>query len=153
MACPYVRAIEYFDRYLAQLPLSDSGTGRVLRLRAALDAVGLAGDVALDRDVVASFEPSARTHGLEHGVVVTWSPAGGGPFPTFHGSLSIAAKSPKASTISLEGGYQPPLGAIGKAFDAAVGHKIAESTADDLLKIIGERIELDFSTDEPHLSR
>jgi hypothetical protein len=53
----------------------------------------------------------------------------------------------------LEGGYEPPLGAIGKAFDAAIGHKIAESTADDLLNVIGERIEHDFATDEPHLSR
>jgi hypothetical protein len=153
LACPYARAIEYFDRYLSDLPFSDSGNGRVVRLRAALQAIGLEDNLAVDRDVIATFDSSMQTHGLEHGVVVAWSPAGGGPFPSFHGSLSVAAQNPKSCTISLEGGYEPPLGAIGKAFDAAIGHKIAESTADDLLNVIGERIELDFATDEPHLSR
>jgi hypothetical protein len=124
-----------------------------LRLRAALEAVGIGGDVAVDRDVIASFDPSTQTRGLEHGVVVAWSPAGEGPFPQFHGTLSIAAKNPKSCTMSLKGDYEPPLGPIGKAFDRAVGHKLAESTADDLLKVICDRVELDFATDEPHLSR
>jgi len=153
LMCPYARAIDYFDRYLRDLPFSDFGSGRVLRLRAALEAVGIGGDLAVDRDVIASFDPAMQTHGLEHGVVVDWIPAGGGPFPKFHGSLALAARDPKSCTMSLQGDYEPPLGPIGKAFDAALGHRIAESTGDDLLKVICDRIELDYATDEPHLSR
>jgi hypothetical protein len=75
------------------------------------------------------------------------------PFPRFDGALSLEAASPKATTLTLEGRYEPPLGGAGKLFDAALGHRIAEATARELLKEIADRIELGFAQDEPHLSR
>ena len=44
----------------------------------------------------------------------------------------------------LNGSYEPPLGAVGAAFDAVVGHKIAENTARNLLAVIADSIEADF---------
>jgi hypothetical protein len=44
----------------------------------------------------------------------------------------------------LNGSYEPPLGPVGAAFDAVVGHKIAENTARNLLAMIADSIEADF---------
>lgn len=153
LRCPYVRAIAYFDRYLNRLPSSERGAGRDLRLRVGLSTLGLSGELALDRDVLATFEPLPASKGLEHGVSIGWTPAGDAAFPTFRGTLTIGAATPKSSVVKLDGDYEPPLGVLGKAFDAAIGHKIAESTADELLKTICEKIELDYMTEEPHISR
>ena len=151
--CPYVRAIAYFDRYLSGLPAADGSDARVLRLRAPLSALGLPDGLALDRDVDARFATSEEPRGLEHGVSVEWMPRGGGPYPSFHGALSIVADTPKSSDVVLDGAYEPPLGAVGQAFDAAVGKRIADATADELLRVIADRIENDYMTEEPHISR
>ena len=153
LKCPWVRAIAYFDRYLAGLPESERAQGRELRLRVPLDSLGLPGELAIDRDVVTSFAPLTDPRGLEHGVSIGWTPVGNAALPTFRGSLRITAEAAKSSLVVLDGDYEPPLGALGKAFDAAVGRKIAEATGDELLKTIAERIEVDYATEEPHISR
>ena len=153
LRCPWVRAIAYFDRYILNLPRSERARGSELRLRVPLDSVGLRGDVAIDRDVVMSFEPIANPQGLEHGVSTGWMPVGNSALPVFHGSLRITAATPKSSVIVLDGEYEPPFGTLGKMFDAAIGKRIAEATGDELLKTLAETIELNYMTEEPHISR
>ena len=153
MHCPWVRAIAYFDRFLAGLPESERAQGRELRLRVPLESLGLPGGLAIDSDVAASFAPLADPQGLEHGVSFGWTPVGNDALPVFRGSLRITADSHKSSLVELDGEYEPPLGAVGKVFDAAVGRRIAEATGDELLKTIAERIELDYVAEEPHISR
>lgn len=153
MNCPWVRAIAYFDRYLAGLPESARAQGRELRLRVPLGSLGLPGELAIDKDVVTSFAPLADPRGLEHGVSIGWTPVGNSALPVFRGSLRITAESHKSSLVELDGDYEPPLGSVGKFFDAAIGRRIAEATGDELLKTIAERIELDYITEEPHISR
>ncbi len=151
--CPWVRAIAYLDRYLTGLPGSEPAQGRELRLRVPLDSLGLPGELAIDRDVVTSFAPLTDPQSLEHGISIGWVPLGNAALPTFSGSLRITAETPKSSLVVLDGDYEPPLGALGKLFDAAIGRRIAEATADELLRVIAERIELDYMTEEPHISR
>ena len=153
LACPWVRAIAYFDRYLTGLPESKRAQGRELRLRVPLASLGLPGQFAIDRDVVTSFAPLTDPQGLDHGISVGWTPVGNAALPTFRGSLRITAETAKSSLVVLDGDYEPPLGALGKVFDAVVGRRIAEATGDELLKTIAERIELDYMTEEPHISR
>jgi len=153
LACPWVRAIAYFDRYLTGLPESKRAQGRELRLRVPLASLGLPGQFAIDRDVVTSFAPLTDPRGLDHGIGVGWTPIGNAALPTFRGSLRITSETAKSSVVVLAGDYEPPVGALGKVFDAVVGRRIAEATADDLLKTIAERIELDYMTEEPHISR
>jgi hypothetical protein len=150
--CPYSRAALYLDRYLSLLGWSGESPVGILRLRAPLSALGIGGDVSLSRDVLATLTPSAKGRGLEHPIDVVWN-AEDALFPVFEGRLAITAKSPTASTLSLEGSYKPPLGAVGKAFDAALGHKIAEATARELLRDIRERIEHEYLREEPHLAK
>jgi len=153
LTCPWVRAIAYFDRYLTGLPQSERAQGRELRLRVPLASLGLPGQFAIDQDVVMTFAPLTDPQGLDHGISVGWTPVGNATLPTFRGSLRITAEKAKSSVVVLDGQYEPPLGALGKLFDAAVGRRIAEATADELLKTIAERIELDYMTEEQHISR
>jgi len=152
--CPYVRALEYLDRYLSHLGWSDRSHMVVLRLRVPLGPSDAGKGLSLDKEVIASLDRSAQPRGLEERITVTWAPQDAHePFPKFDGTLSLEAATPKACFLKLEGKYEPPLGVAGKAFDTALGRRIAESTAHLLLKEIADWIELAYVQDEPHLSR
>ncbi len=72
---------------------------------------------------------------------VTWEPRGGGPFPTFSGTLSVRADEDwNVAALELDGAYTPPMGVPGAAFDHVLGSHIATSTAKALLSEIGDRI-------------
>ncbi|HEY5096125.1 MAG TPA: hypothetical protein VII69_13495 [Candidatus Eremiobacteraceae bacterium] len=152
--CPYVRALQYFNGYLAHLGWTEQSNVVPLHLNVPLGPLGIGQGMALEKEVIATFERSPKHRGLEDTIAVTWRPEeANAPFPTFDGSLSLRAGTPKSCVLFLEGGYEPPFGVAGKVFDAALGHRIADATAIQLLKEIGESIELSFVQDEPHLSR
>jgi hypothetical protein len=110
--------------------------------------------MAIDKGAIAMLERTSKHVGLEQRIAVTWRPElEQEPFPTFTGTLALEAATPKACALVLDGTYEPPFGVAGKVFDAAVGRRIAEATAEELLKEIGGFIELGYVQDEPHLSR
>jgi len=49
-------------------------------------------------------------------------------------SLSAYPLSSRETQLDLHGRYRPPLGTVGTALDAAVGHRIAEATLLRLLR-------------------
>ncbi|CAN5431946.1 hypothetical protein BH10ACI3_BH10ACI3_05420 [soil metagenome] len=49
-------------------------------------------------------------------------------FPFMKAELNIYALTSTETQLDLAGDYQPPLGLIGSALDAAVGHRIAEAS-------------------------
>lgn len=49
-------------------------------------------------------------------------------FPLMRGELSAYALSGTETQLDFEGRYQPPLGLVGGAIDAVVGHRIAEAS-------------------------
>lgn len=152
--CPFVRALQYFDLYLAHLGWSERSRAVPLRLKVPLGTQGAGHGLAIDKEVLATLERSPQHRGLEDKITVSWQPEDENePFPRFDGSLSLEAATPKACVLTLGGTYEPPLGAAGKVFDAAIGRRIADATAHQLLKDIGDRIELGYVHDEPHLSR
>jgi hypothetical protein len=59
-----------------------------------------------------------------------------GFFPTMEGTLNVHPLSPAETQLDLHGRYRPPLGPVGTAIDAAVGHRIAEATVLRLLRDI-----------------
>jgi hypothetical protein len=60
-------------------------------------------------------------------------------FPVMHATLSASPLSPSETQLEIEGEYQPPLGALGTAADAWVGHRIAEAVVHRLLaEIVAE---------------
>jgi hypothetical protein len=59
----------------------------------------------------------------------TWQAAqGAGFFPTMEATLNAYPLSPNETQLDLQGRYSPPLGTLGTAIDATVGHRVAEAT-------------------------
>jgi hypothetical protein len=119
VACPFDevpdRLYAHFDGGDATLPL------RVL-----------IGDLKVERDVDFHLKTKPAYPGYKL-LDVSWTPKDGGPYPAFTGTLSIAEDAVGWSRIELDGSYRPPFGLAGAAFDATVGHRIAQGTATELL--------------------
>ena len=49
-------------------------------------------------------------------------------FPVMEATLSVYPISAHETQLDLSGRYRPPLGAAGSAFDAVVGHRLAEKS-------------------------
>lgn len=93
------------------------------------------GHLRLERDVKINVREKSPYPGYRL-LDVSWEPKGGGPYPSFHGMLSIADEGAGWSRLDLDGTYQPPYGLFGAAFDATVGHRIAVATTTELLAYI-----------------
>jgi hypothetical protein len=79
---------------------------------------------------------------------IAWEPEGG-PFPSFEGTLSVRGdEGYERAVLELEGRYEPPLGAVGRAFDLVAGNKIAAATARRLLERLGAAIEHRYAEEE-----
>lgn len=61
-------------------------------------------------------------------------------FPKLEAELRLAPVSDRVSKLSLQGSYQPPLGALGEALDRAVLHRVAESTIKHFVDRIGQAV-------------
>jgi hypothetical protein len=119
VACP-------FDEVPDRLYAHFDGGDATLPLRVKI------GDLKLERDVEFHLANKPAYPGYKL-LDVTWAPADGGPYPRFAGTLSVAEDAVGWSRIELDGSYRPPFGIAGAAFDAAVGHRIAQGTATELL--------------------
>jgi hypothetical protein len=124
----------YFDRLKTDEALR-------LRLRVPAGALGVAGGVDLERDVVAQVGWVKPGH-LDEGLQITWEPESGGPYPT--GMLNATPKSDDESVLTLTGDYTPPGGPLGGLFDGAIGMRIAQATAHDLLRRLRSAAEADY---------
>ncbi len=119
VACP-------FDEVPDRLYAHFDGGNATLPLRVKI------GDLKLERDVDFHLKTKPAYPGYKL-LDVSWAPKDGGPYPAFAGTLSVAEDATGWSRIELDGSYKPPFGIAGAAFDAAVGHRIAQSTAAELL--------------------
>lgn len=141
--CSVNQAARHLARYFKARGNSDGDVAR-LSLRAEVPVPGSKG-MALERTAIATLVPRHAPGEMMPHYAVTWAPERAGPYPTFTGDLAIESGDDYTSFyLSLKGHYEPPLGAVGVAFDAVVGHRIAESTARNLLSTIADSIEADF---------
>ncbi len=63
-----------------------------------------------------------------------------GFFPTMKAELTIYPLSPTETQIDLRGHYEPPMGIVGGAIDAIVGHRIAEASVHRFVSAVVERL-------------
>ncbi|HEY1728362.1 MAG TPA: hypothetical protein VGG22_08325 [Candidatus Baltobacteraceae bacterium] len=118
-----------------------------LKLSVPLAKLGFGANLGIEREVDVSFVPLHGHKGerlLHDELQFVWEPSGGGPFPTFTGSLKMHPVGLNTEIV-LSGEYQPPLGLVGEAFDAVIGKRIAEATAKMLLEMLQQELEADFS--------
>jgi len=72
---------------------------------------------------------------------LTWTATGPGRlFPSLEADLEIAALGQSRTQLSISARYLPPLGAVGRALDRALLHRVAEATLKDFLDRVGERL-------------
>lgn len=77
---------------------------------------------------------------------ITWrATAAERVFPQLDADIEIAALGSERTQLSISARYRPPLGAVGRALDKALLHRVAEATVKDFLDRVGERITLRVS--------
>ena len=67
-----------------------------------------------------------------------------GLFPHMRAKLLVYALSKKETQLELEGSYDPPLGLLGDALDALVGHHSAEASVLQFIQNITARLRSDM---------
>ena len=142
LKCPYVRAREFLRE---SLEASVGGNVQTLPLKARLAFV----PGTLEKNVLVRYERGRDPLHFDEPWNVIWTPEGGGPYPDFAGELTVRAdESYRGAVLELQGDYVPPFGAVGRAFDIALGQRIASSTAQTLLRDIGDRMEQRYALEE-----
>jgi hypothetical protein len=61
-------------------------------------------------------------------------------FPKMDADLMLATLGPNASQLSLRGSYTPPMGAVGRALDRMLMHRVAESSVKGFVDRIADSI-------------
>jgi len=116
------------------------GKDGVSRLRLRVPTDGPTRGLAIEREVCVEARRTRGEASLNDLMLITWVPEGTAVFPTFEGILIVRSEN-GTSSIELDGTYTPPFGTAGQVFDAAIGHRIAESTAHELLKDLKAAVE------------
>jgi hypothetical protein len=72
---------------------------------------------------------------------ISWKATGPGVlFPVFEADIEVAPLGRQRTQLSLSARYRPPLGAVGRAIDRALLHRVAEATIKDFLDRVGEAL-------------
>ncbi len=64
-------------------------------------------------------------------------------FPTMEATLDVYALGPSETQVDFQGRYRPPLGVVGAAVDALIGHRIAEAAVRRFVEEIAARLRVD----------
>ena len=145
--CPYVRAREYLHESMEVRARSKEPY--TMRLRADLPM-----NLEMYKSVFVRYGLAQDPMHFDEPWQVRWSPERGGVYPSFEGELTVRAdESYRLAILELKGAYSPPLGGPGRLFDAAVGRKIAESTAQTLLSEIAAEMESRYTREEAQKTR
>ena len=108
-------------------------------LRVSVGALEIGADVQISvREVSDKQSPLGdRRTELE----LAWSASSASAlFPSMEATLSVYPLSAHETQLDLHGRYKPPLGAVGKALDVLVGHRIAEASVLRFVQEVAARI-------------
>lgn len=68
-----------------------------------------------------------------------------GLFPAMQAELKVYPLSFTETQVELSGQYDPPMGVLGSAVDAVVGHRLAEASVHRFVRAIVERLRQDLA--------
>jgi hypothetical protein len=135
---PLASADRLLQAFFAAHPEPD-GAGAHIVLRA--------GEAA--QAAIVTLKRAHRPADMTPRYAIHWEAEGGGLYPNFDGELSVESDEDyNAFWFVLNGSYEPPGGVAGQLFDAAVGHRIAETTARGLLSEMRAETEAIFAAQE-----
>jgi len=109
-------------------------------LRVSLGALHIGTDVKI---AVRSVHESVSALGERRTELeLAWTAkSAAGLFPSMQATLAVYPISAHETQIDLLGHYRPPLGVVGNAIDALVGHRLAEASVLRFVREIAGRIE------------
>ena len=109
------------------------------RGEALLAEVGFGGDVLrMDKHVEIQLGAPLRISSKTM-LPLTWTPTGTqGLFPALEADIEVAALGPNMTQLSISARYRPPMGAVGRAVDKTLLHRVAEATVKNFLDGVGE---------------
>jgi hypothetical protein len=65
---------------------------------------------------------------------------GGGLFPALDADITLTAAGMRATVLTLDGAYRPPLGAVGAGLDRAILHRAAAGTIQSFVQRVADAI-------------
>lgn len=92
------------------------------------------------RFVFARHPDDAEPGRLHDALLVEWS-ARTRLLPHFHGTVRLRIATVRLTRVILEGCYRPPLGKLGRLFDAIVGRRLACAALTRLLDAVCDAME------------
>jgi hypothetical protein len=130
------------DAWLPGLAKEANHRGDVL-----LAEVGFGDDVRIQRRVAIELGKPV-TMPTKTVVPLRWQAAGAaGLFPALDADLEIAPLGPHRTQLAMSARYTPPLGALGRAIDRALLHRVAEATLKDFLDRVREAVLVEAGVD------
>jgi ribosome-associated toxin RatA of RatAB toxin-antitoxin module len=121
----------------------ERGDEIVASLSVDISGIKLSKDVAIK--VGAITEKGAGFSRVTH-VELEWEAKDSpGLFPVMKGEFEIFSLSPTETQVVLHGEYEPPMGLLGGALDAVVGHRLAEASLHRFVRAVVERLRHDVS--------
>ncbi len=107
-------------------------------LRVEVGGIGLQADIAISVKNIDEKAPAARA-GPNTRLRLEWQAAKiPSLFPLMKAELSIYPLTRTETQLDFLGFYKPPLGAVGKAVNALVGHRLAEVSVHRFVSDVAE---------------
>jgi len=118
---------------------SDDAYGELGQTLARVGPLGSAPGVSRLVDV--HFRDLVR-HGRLAVMALRWEATGpgGGLFPAMDADLTLLPHGEDRTLLTLTGAYRPPMGAVGRALDRAVLHRLALATVERFVTRIGTAV-------------
>jgi hypothetical protein len=115
-------------------------------LRVNVAGLDVAAEIVLSIGIIEETAGGAMTPPLAR-IPVVWEAAHRpGLFPLMEGELSIYALTATETQLDFLGRYDPPLGIVGDAVDAVVGHRIAEASVHRFIADVARHLRQTLST-------
>lgn len=108
----------------------------------------------LPKYVLVSYERGYDPMRFDERWLVRWTPEGGGPYPDFLGDIRVSADPQlRCAVLEIQGELTPPRGAIGRAFDIALGSRIAAATARSLIRKTAAQLDAQYEQEHGAVKR
>ncbi len=113
--------------------------GSALRLHVA--GLEIRKEIAIEVLGFRELERPVSNFAREGRIALRWSAAeGASVFPTMEAELALYPLSGSETQLDLTGRYTPPLGVLGAALDAVLGHRVAEACVHQFVADVAEQL-------------
>jgi hypothetical protein len=112
----------------------------VAELRASIGGIEVGTDVAIQIHGIAET-PRRIKSPQTTSIQLEWK-ASSAPrlFPVMRAELTLYPLTATETQLDFSGAYEPPLGPLGTAIDAVIGHKIAEASVHRFVRDVAEHL-------------